>query len=827
MIAESPSRPRTIQIPVKGMTCAACRAKVEDAVAGDGVLGYNVSLLTRAVVARIDPAITDANSIGERIRAIGYDVDCAQAWITLPDSETHIRAAALAALWGLDGVIQAEERGERLWCLYFSDYVGPRQIESALAAAGVAPAAVRTAADGETHEPDSDSAGPIALWDRIEDRWDDMADALPDWSGPVAGILAGLVVLWGQASWIPAPSFLGNLPVLWVVAAAVFLLLGSDYHRAAWRAVRTRSLDMNSLVSMSTGAALLWSAVEISRAAWSGSEPGEVFLAEAALVIAIVALGHALQDRALAATTRPYESLLELVGSGEAQVERGGETVAMNIRELRPGDIQVVRPGDQIALDGTVLSGQSTVDESLLTGEARPVAKGPGDRVVGSTLNHDGALRVAVERACDRTVLAQIVREVELAHSRRGHGEAALAWFIARYVPAVVLIGIVAAAAWLLLAPGLDATAAFRTLFTVLVVACPCAIGLAIPAATTVGISLGLRNGILLRDPAVMAAAGRIDVLLLDKTGTLTHGRPEVVDIKAAPGLDVPGAIALAAAAEAHSEHPIGRAIADEARRRGITVPAAGEFAAEFGGGVRALVGDDRVLVGSPAFLRRNSVDALEVDGDAGYAVAQLALNGRAVAGFALEDEIRSEAADEIARLRRAGIEPILVTGDRAAAAARVAAAVGIERVYSEQSPVQKAELAAQLKAGGQCVAMVGDGVNDAPALGRADVGIAVGTGSDLAAHAAHLSIIAGGLERIAAALVLIARIRAAVRSNLAIAFGSTFLLVALGTGAFYPVLGFQFNPILAATAMGLSILLVLGNSLRLRYGRIVKSTSR
>ncbi|MDE2703398.1 MAG: heavy metal translocating P-type ATPase [Chloroflexota bacterium] len=809
------------------MTCAACRANVERAVAGDGVLEHYVSLLTRAVVARYDPAATDAIAISDRIRAIGYEVEFAESQIALGPADGDLRPAALAALGGLDGLLRAEVRGDQIWCQYFADYVGRGQINAALEAVGITPLAVRTETAGKVHFPDSGPIAARAWWDRLMDHLEDLTDALPDWSGPVAGILAGLVVLWGQAAWIPSPAFMSNLPVLWLVAAAVFTLLGSDYHRAAWRAVRTRNLDMNSLVSMSTGMALLWSAIEIGRAAWSGSTPGEVFLAEAALVIAIVALGHHLQDRALAATTRPYESLLELVGSGDARVEREGEIAAIRIRDLRPGDIQVIRPGDQIALDGVVLSGRSTVDESLLTGESRPVAKGPGDRVIGSALNHDGSLRVQVEQACDRTVLAQIVREVELAHSRRSHGEAALDRFIARYVPVIALVGIVSSAAWLLLAPDEGVAAAFRTLFTVLVVACPCAIGLAIPAATTVGISLGIRNGILLRDPAVIGAAGRVKVLMLDKTGTLTHGRPEVVDIETLPGTDAGDAIALAAAAESHSEHPIGRAICEVARRRGLTVPAAREFSAEFGGGVRALVDGAELLVGSPGFLRRNSVGPIEVSGDVGYAIAQVAVNGRAVASFALEDEIRDEAADEITRLRRAGIEPILVTGDRAPAAARVAAAVGIERVHSDQSPNQKAELVAELKSEGHCVAMVGDGVNDAPALGRADVGIAIGTGSDLAAHAAQMSIVAGGLERIAAAFTLIAKVRAAVNSNLAIAFGSTFLLVALATGIFYPVLGFQFNPVLAAAAMGLSILLVLGNSLRLRYPRIVNATSR
>ena len=809
------------------MTCAGCRAKVESAVAGDGVLEYNVSLLTRAAVARIDPGATDVEAISERIRAVGYQIDVAQALISPPPGSPELRAAAITTLRRLDGVVRAEERGDHLWCEYFSDYVGPQQITASLDGIGVTPQTLKVLAVGKGSDPEPDSGGPARIGAVIEAGWDRIDDALPDWFGPVAGIAAGLVVLWGQAEWIPAPAALRNLPILGLVAAAVFVLLGSDYHRAAWRALRTRSLDMNSLVSMSTGVALLWSAIEIGRSTLSGQPAGEVFLAEAALVISIVALGQFLQERALAATTRPYESLLEIVGAGQAQVERDGAIVQVGVRELRPGDIQVVRPGDQIALDGVVVSGRSTVDEALITGEARPIEKGPGDKVVGSTINHDGSLRVAVEQACDRTVLAQIVREVELAHGRRGHGEAALAKFINVYVPAIVLVGLAATAGWLLLAPDAGPAAAFRTLFTVLVVACPCAIGLAIPAATTVGISLGVRNGILVRDPAVIGVAGRVDVLLLDKTGTLTHGRPRVVAIETDPDLDQAGAIALASGAETHSEHPIGRAIRELARERAISAGAASEFAADFGGGVRARVAGCEVLVGSPQYLRENSIAPREVPIDAQYAVAQLAVDGRAVASFALEDEIRTEAAAEISRLKGAGIEPILVTGDRMAVAKKVAASVGIDSVHAEQNPSQKAELAATLKARGQCVAMVGDGVNDAPALGRADVGIAVGTGSDLAAHAAQMSIVSGGLERIAASLLLIGKIRTTVRTNLAIAFGSTALLVTLATGVFYPVLGFQFNPILAAAAMGLSILLVLGNSLLLRYGRIVNPTAR
>ena len=827
MVTQARARPRTVQIPVKGMTCAGCQARVAGAVAGEGVLDYNVSLLTRSAVARIDPDATDISAINDRIRAVGYQIDLASTSISLPQDDSEVRAAALSALRGLDGVVRVEERDTVVWFEYFFDYVGSQQIEAALGGVGIAAKPIDFVAAGQSREADPDHSGRNRIGSAVAAGWTKLAEALPDWSGPVAGIFFGLVVLWGQASWIPAPAILGHLPALWLVAAAVFVLLGADYHRAAWRAVRTRSLDMNALVSMSTGMALIWSAFEIGRSALSGEPAGEVFLAEAALVIAIVALGKTLQEHALAATTRPYESLLELVGAGQTHVERDGSVVVVDVRNLRPGDVQVVRPGDQIALDGVVLSGRSTVDESLITGEARPIVKGTGDKVVGSSLNHDGSLRVLVEQACDRTMLAQIVREVELAHSRRSPGEAALNRFINGYVPAVGLIGLASATGWLLLSPETGLTAAFQTLFTVLVVACPCAIGLAIPAATTVGISLGVRNGILVRDPAVTAAAGRVDVLLLDKTGTLTHGRPRVVDLESVADFDQSRAIALASGAESHSEHPIGRAIREFAGDRGITPAMVSEFAADFGGGVRARADGVEVLVGSPQFLRQNSIAPHPVARDSQYAVAQLAVDGRAVASFAFEDEIRVEAAAEIARLRNAGIEPILVTGDRAGVAAKVAAVVGIERVYAEQSPAQKADLAAGLKADGHCVAMVGDGINDAPALGLADVGIAVGSGATLAAHAAHMSIVAGGLERIAASLLLIGKMRTAVRANLAIAFGSTAVLVALASGVFYPMLGVQLNPILAAAAMGASILLVLGNSLRLRYGRIVKSTTR
>ncbi len=828
------SRPtqRLIQIPVKGMHCAGCRSKVEGAIAGEGVLESSVSLLTRSAIAKIDPALTTAGAIADRVRSLGYAVDVAEARIEFADADAARLSAATDALLDLDGIIWARQAGSLIECQLFSDYAGAAVITDKLIQSGLAPVSVRvtTPSRGSGGEA-SGAAGQT--WQKLSDsvnRLVDLIPQLPAWAGPTAGLIAGLLVFWGQSSWLPiaAPGPLNDLVLLTAITLAVYLALGWDFHQSALRSFRSRSLDMYALVSMSTTAALAWSLYELAASWSSGNPPGELFLAEAALVIAIVSAGQALQTRALAITSNQYDSLLELVGAGQAMVEFDGEIRQVEVRQLRPGDIQVVRPGDQIALDGEVVSGQSTVDESLLTGEAQPILKQAGDRVIGSSQNHNGALRVKISRACDRSILAQIVREVELTQSQRVGGDAKIAKITAVYIPVVTGIAVLAALAWLILAPEAGVAGAIRTLFAVLVVACPCAIGLAIPSATVVGVSLGVRNGILLRDWRAVDSGREFDVLLLDKTGTITLGRPQVKGIELHGDTDRTEALALASAVEGQSEHPIGEAIRRFAHQQGVAAAGlAAGFAADFGGGVSATIDGKSVLAGSPGYLLAAGIPAPTPNHSGQFGIAMLAVDGAMAATFFLEDEIRPEANYEIANLKSRGIKPVLVTGDRSSVAQPIAAAVGISEVFADQSPTEKAQIARQYRSNGQRVAMVGDGVNDAPALAQADLGIAVGTGSDLASHAADISILAGGLERIAGSMDLVSKLRFTINVNLALAFSSTVVLIVLATGVFYPVLGYQFNPALAALAMAVSTLLVLANSLRLGYSEIVKSTTR
>ncbi len=808
---------RHIQIPVHGMHCAGCRARIEEAMVGEGVLEYSASLMTRSAIATIDPATTNAGAIADRIREIGYEIGVGLVTITLAPGSVERSGDVASALLDLDGVIWVNVAGNRVNCEIFSDYASETTIRDRLALEGLVPISIQLTELPHGGGVSSGSGPNITEW--IEGMLPD----LPDWTGPVAGLIVGLLIMWGHESWVPLepPALLSNLPLLTALTLLVYYFLGLEFAQSAWQSIKNRSADMYAMVGVASTAALVWSIYELVNSYITGNPHGDLFLAETALVISIVRIGETLQSRALAATAAQFESLLDLVGGGIAIAEIDGELIPQDVRQFRPGDIQVVRPGDQIALDGEVVEGESTVDESLITGESRPVPKHPGDLVIGSSYNHTGALKVKVSHARDRTILSQIVREVELTQSRRSKADTRIAQITKVYVPIVALVGLAAAIAWLILVPEAGVAGALRTFFTVLVVSCPCAIGLAIPAATSVGIAAGARNGILLRDPQIAAGGDiRIDVLLFDKTGTVTMGRPQVSEISVEPGLSERDAIAIAASVEAQSEHPIGLAIRRHAADLGIEPKPAPGFSADFGGGVKASVDGNEVLLGSATWLAAAGISAPEPPWVDSYTVVHLAVDGQPAAMFALTDEIRSDAADAIAGFKSRGVKPVLVSGDRAGIAHAVADAVGIEEVHAELKPAEKAELAGRYANQKLGVAMIGDGINDAPALAQADIGIAVGTGSDLATQAAHMSIVSGRLSSVADAIALVRQLRMTIQGNLALAFGSTAILIVLATGILYPVVGFQFSPALAAVAMAASTLLVIANSLRIAIRR-------
>jgi Cu+-exporting ATPase len=551
-----------------------------------------------------------------------------------------------------------------------------------------------------------------------------------------------------------------------------------------------------------------------------------MYFDSAALIITLILLGRLLEARARG---RAGDAIRALIGlqPRTARVLRDGVELDVPIAAVVHDDLVRVRPGEKVPVDGVVVEGASAVDEAMLTGEALPVAKSPGDEVIGSTLNTTGTFTFRATRVGSETALAQIVRLVEQAQGARPP-IARLADLIASwFVPAVIGVAGATFLVWLLVGPQPALTYALVNAIAVLVIACPCALGLATPTAVMVGTGKGAQNGVLIRDGASLETAHTLQVVVLDKTGTITEGRPVVTDVVLAPDGPVAAAdelLRLVAAAERGSEHPLAAAVLRAAADRGLEPPAATRFEASAGHGVRAVVEDREVLAGSERYLTQaGAAPGDRVAGElaaAGKTTIHVALGGRPAGLLGVADPVKPGAADAVRRLRELGLRVVMLTGDRRETAAAIAAEVGIDDVVAEVLPDGKAAEIARLQAGGVRVGMVGDGVNDAPALAQADVGVAIGTGADVAIEASDITLVSGDLHAVVTAVLLSRATMRTIRQNLFWAFGYNVALIPIAAGVLYPPFGVLLNPIFAAAAMGLSSVTVVSNSLRLRRFR-------
>jgi Cu+-exporting ATPase len=562
--------------------------------------------------------------------------------------------------------------------------------------------------------------------------------------------------------------------------------------------------------------------------------PAPVYFETAVVIIVLVLLGRLLETRARGRTSEAIKRLMSLQPN-TARVIRDGVEIDVPIRDVRPGDEVVVRPGERVPVDGEVVAGESSLDESMLTGESVPVDKGPGAQVFGATVNTTGSFRFRATRVGGATVLSQIIRMVRDAQSRRAP-IARLADVIAGYfTPAVIGIALVTFLLWIVLGPeGSRLTMGLVSAVAVLIIACPCAMGLATPTAILVGTGKGAELGVLIRGGDILERAGSISTVVLDKTGTLTTGKPVVTDVVVAPGVALtPDALlALAAGAERGSEHPLARAVVERATADGLSVADAQTFTALPGRGVRATVDGQLVVIGNARLMDDSHVDTRALDAD----VSHLGRSGRTImlvaagadegrltlaGAVALADTPRPESASAVARLRRLGIDVVMLTGDNRPTADAIAAQIGpagtFQRVVANVLPDRKADEVKALQAEGRLVAMVGDGINDAPALAQADVGIAMGTGTDVALEAADIALMRADLNGVADAILLSRRTLRIIRQNLFWAFFYNVLGIPLAAGALYPWTGWQLSPMIAAAAMSVSSLSVLTNSLRLK----------
>ena len=662
----------------------------------------------------------------------------------------------------------------------------------------------------------------------------------------IAAVLSLPVVVLGNfgmfaplRDWLPMET---QNVIMLLLAIPVQGWAGGQFLRGGWNGLRHRAPDMNLLIAVGTLAAFTYStAATLWPAAFrrSGIEP-HTYFDTAVVIITLILLGRLLEARARAGTTLAMRRLLDL----EPRLAHrwvDGVVTDVALDRVMPGELLLVRPGEQVPVDGVIVEGTSSLDLSMLTGESMPVQAGPGDAVTGATLNQTGAFRMRAERVGKDTVLMQIVRLVERAQTSKANVQRLADRIAAVFVPVVFAIAAVACAAWFAFGPEPRLAHALLAGVSVLIIACPCALGLATPTALVAGTGRGAELGVLVRDAAALESAGNIRVLVFDKTGTLTRGRPAVAAILALPGMEPNRVLALAAAAERHSEHPLAGAIVREAESRGLAIATPQDFSAEAGSGIVALVEGSAVLVGTPAFLAAQGIDAapleaqrVELEAQA-HTVVGVAADGALRGWIALRDTLKEGAREAVRALEAQSIEVWMITGDNARTAASLAAEAGIapERVLAGVLPAAKAGRIGELQARGLRVAMVGDGLNDAPALAQADLGIAMGSGTDVAKEASDLTLVRSDLAAVPLALGLARRTLQVIRQNLFWAFVYNVIGIPIAAGALVlllreggpigPLFGWrgELNPMFASLAMALSSVSVVTSSLRLRrYGR-------
>ena len=767
-----------LNIPVTGMTCAACQARVQRVLERTpGVEEAAVSLMTNTATVRFDASQVDANALVERIRGTGYGAE-------LPLDDRSAVAEQQA---------QDEARVKEVRELKFMAIIS--LIAGAIAMIVSMPLMAANAHHG------LQSADPVMRWTMawLDPALQAMLPAL--YAVPPVVLSYGLLVL----------------------TATIMLWAGRRFYVRAWKALRHRSADMNTLIALGTGAAFIFSAfatiapdVFISR----GVAP-DVYYEAVIIIIAFILGGNALEARAKAGTSSAIRKLIDL-RPATARVHRDGVDHDVPLDAVRAGDEIVVRPGERLPVDGVILSGASAIDESMLTGEPLPVSKAAGDRVIGSTINRAGSFTYRATTLGADSVLSQIVRLMRDAQGSRAPIQRLADRVSAVFVPTIIAISVVTFITWYVVADAAPLLRAFTAAVSVLIIACPCAMGLAVPTAVMVATGRGAEVGVLIKGGEALERAGDATTVVLDKTGTITEGRPSVTSIQTVGSWTPDALLRLAGSVESVSEHPLALAVTDSAWARAITTVRPESFEAVAGKGATATVQGRAVAIGNDALMRDWGIDTAPLGAWAAERTARaetivyMNVDGEFAGALAIADAIRPTSKAAIERLHTLGVTTVLLTGDVQPTAEAVARQAGIERVIAGVLPAGKVEAIRELQENGQVVVMVGDGINDAPALARADVGVAMGSGTDVAIEAGDIALLRSDLNGVADAIGLSRRTMRIMRQNLFWAFIYNVVGVPIAAGLLYPALGLLLSPILASAAMALSSVSVVTNSLRL-----------
>jgi Cu+-exporting ATPase len=808
-----------MSLPVEGMTCASCVGRVERALKEvPGVQAAAVNLATE----RADITFAGVPDPQLAVRAIaqaGYAVREAITELAVEDMTCASCVGRVEkALARIPGVLEATVNlaTERARVRHLAGVVSTSDLETAVEQAGYKPrrlgAATATGSDQDTVRRESEAralrhalliASVLTLPVFILEMGSHLIPAIHHW---VMGTLGE------QTSW----------HIQFVLATLVLFGPGLRFFRKGVPALLRGAPDMNSLVSLGTAAAYGYSVVATFLPEVLPPGTANVYFEAGVVIVTLILLGRTLEARAKGRTSQAIKRLVGLQAR-TARVERNGHTVEIALDRVVTGDIVLVRPGEKVPVDGEVVEGASYIDESMITGEPVPVSKGVGAEVVGGTINKTGAFSFRVTRVGADTVLAQIIRLVEEAQGSKLPIQALVDKVTMWFVPAVMAAAALTFAAWLIFGPAPALTFALVSGVAVLIIACPCAMGLATPTSIMVGTGRAAELGILFRKGEALQALRDVSVIALDKTGTLTKGRPELTDLVPADGFEYNQVLALVAAVETRSEHPIAEAIVAAAKQRGIALAPVEGFDAAPGFGVSARVGGQTVTVGANRFMTRLGLD---VDhflptarrlGQQGKSPLYAAIDGRLAAVIAVADPIKETTPAAIEALHALGLKVAMITGDNAATAAAIASQLGIDEVAADVLPDGKVSALRKFRVNGARVAFVGDGINDAPALAEADVGLAIGTGTDVAIEAADVVLMSGDLRGVPNAIALSQATIRNIQQNLFWAFAYNAVLIPVAAGALYPVNGALLSPAVAAGAMALSSVFVLGNALRLK----------
>jgi Cu+-exporting ATPase len=667
--------------------------------------------------------------------------------------------------------------------------------------------------------------GPVTTGEGIDEREVEREREVADLKRKsLVSLAVGLVMM--GAMYLPLGIEMRTLaPFLLIVATVIQVWAGRIFYRAAWAAARHGGTNMNTLVALGTSAAYGYSAFvtlwPVKAAAWGFDY--QLYYESAVIIIALVLMGRWLEARARKQTGAAIKALMGLQAK-TARVIRDGVEQDIPVEAVRVGDLVRIRPGEKVAVDGVVVEGRTALDESMLTGESLPVEKGPGDSVIGATLNKTGSVVFRATKVGKDTTLAQIVRLVEEAQGSKAPIQRLADTISSYFVPAVIALAALTFGVWMVFDG--DVARAVQVAISVLVIACPCALGLAAPVAIMVGTGKAAENGILIRGGEALEATRRIDIIVLDKTGTLTRGKPAVTAVIPAIGFDDRALLSFAAAVEVGSEHPVGEAIVTRAKELGLDLPKAAGFRSITGQGVEARVEDRTIAVGNRTLMSGTGIvldglaDRVDELARGGATPMYVAVDGQLAGLVAVADTLKPESREAVAQLKALGLDVWMLTGDNRATAEAIAAQAGIDHVLAEVLPEQKAETVKRLQSEGKTVAMVGDGINDAPALAQADLGIAIGTGTDVAMAASDVTLIGGDLRTIVTAIALSRKTVGVIKQGLFWAFAYNVVLIPVAMGALYPIWGVLLDPILAAAAMAMSSVSVVTNALRLRRFR-------